>query len=44
MRISDGVTARQIESARSWLSSYLDQCEADLRRSFGIAQGSQHRN
>jgi hypothetical protein len=33
MRIGDGATARQIESAWSWLSSYLGQREADLRRS-----------
>jgi hypothetical protein len=31
MRISDGTTARQIESAWSWLSSYLGHREADLR-------------
>ena len=31
MRISDGATTRQTESAQSWLSSYLGQCEADLR-------------
>jgi len=31
MRISDGATARQLESDQSWLSSYLSECEADLR-------------
>jgi hypothetical protein len=32
-RISDSVTARRVESARSWLSSYLSQCKAGLRGS-----------
>ena len=27
------MTARQVESARSWLSSYLSSCEVGLRRS-----------
>ncbi|KAF8847685.1 hypothetical protein BDZ45DRAFT_699003 [Acephala macrosclerotiorum] len=32
MRIRDSATARQIESTQRWLSSYLSQCEADLKR------------
>ena len=33
IRIRDSATSRQIKSARTWLSSYLGQFEADLRSS-----------